>query len=144
MQGSSLGVVIGQKASVTKTVNTEDVLAFSEISEDRNPIHLDADYASKTRFKKKLAHGMLSAAFISAALVRVPDSSVTVIYLSQNLRFRRPVFVGDTVTATAEVTELDNDRRRATISTICTNQNNEQVVVGESEVMLDVFPFPSE
>jgi len=119
-------------------------LAFSEISEDRNPIHLDADYASKTRFKKKLAHGMLSAAFISAALVRVPDSSVTVIYLSQNLRFRRPVFVGDTVTATAEVTELDNDRRRATISTICTNQNNEQVVVGESEVMLDVFPFPSE
>ena len=144
MQGSSLGVVIGQKASVTKTVNTEDVLAFSEISEDRNPIHLDADYASKTRFKKKLAHGMLSAAFISAALVRVPDSSVTVIYLSQNLRFRRPVFVGDTVTATAEVTELDNDRRRATISTICTNQNNEQVVIGESEVMLDVFPFPSE
>lgn len=144
MQGSSLGVVVGQKASVTKTVNTDDVIAFSEISEDRNPIHLDVDYAGKTRFKKKLAHGMLSAAFISAALVRVPDPSVTVIYLSQNLRFRRPVFVGDTITATAEVTELDEDRRRATISTICTNQDGEQVVIGEAEVMLDVFPFPSD
>ena len=144
MQGSSLGVVVGQKASVTKTVNTDDVIAFSEISEDRNPIHLDEDYASKTRFKKKLAHGMLSAAFISAALVKVPDPSVTVIYLSQNLRFRRPVFVGDTITATAEVTELDEDRRRATINTICTNQDDEQVVIGDAEVMLDVFPFPSD
>jgi 3-hydroxybutyryl-CoA dehydratase len=144
MQGSSLGVVVGQKASITKTVNADDVIAFSGISEDRNPIHLDVDYASKTRFKKNLAHGMLSAAFISAALVKVPDPSVTVIYLSQNLRFRRPVFVGDTVTATAEVTELDEDRRRATIKTICTNQDDEQVVIGEAEVMLDVFPFPSD
>ena len=141
MTAPSLGVEVGQKASLTKTVTEEDVIAFSRVSDDANPIHLDADYAAKTRFKQRLAHGMLSAGFISAALVKLPDPTVTVVYLNQSLRFRRPVFLGDTITTTVEVTAVDLERRRATVNTVCANQTGEQVLVGEAEVMLDVYPF---
>ncbi len=141
MTTPSLGVTIGRKVSVTNAVTEADVAAFAKVSGDHNPIHSDASYASKTRFKQRLAHGILSAAYISAALVKLPDPTVTVIFLSQSLRFRRPVFFGDTITTTAEVTAVDQERRRATVSTTCTNQSGEQVLVGEAEILLDAYPF---
>ena len=141
MTTHSLGVEVGRKASMTHTVTEADVTAFARVSGDSNPAHMDASYAGKTRFKQRLAHGMLSAGFISATLVKLPDPSVTVIYMNQSLRFRRPVFFGDTITTTVEVTALDAERRRATISTVCANQSGEQVVTGEAEVLLDAYPF---
>lgn len=141
MTPSLLGIDIGRKGSFTRLVTDEDVLAFSQVSGDTNPIHVDVDYAKKTRFKQRVAHGSLSASYISAALAQVTNRAVTIVYLSQNLRFRRPVFAGDTITAIAEVVSLDSKRRRAKVNTVCTNQKGEQVVVGEAEVMLDPFPF---
>ncbi len=141
MTTPSLGLEVGRKATITQTVTEADVTAFARLSQDHNPIHLDASYAAKTRFKLRLAHGMLSAGFISAALVKLPDPSITIIFLGQSLRFRRPVFLGDTITTTVEVTALDAERRRATVSTVCTNQTGEQVVTGEAEILLDAYPF---
>ncbi len=141
MTTPSLGVAVGSKAIVTNTVTDADVEAFAKVSGDHNPIHLDNSYAAKTRFKKRLAHGMLSAGYISAALVKLPDPHVSVVFLSQSLRFRRPVFLGDTITTTVEVTAVDSERRRATVSTVCSNQTGEQVVVGEAEILLDTYPF---
>jgi 3-hydroxybutyryl-CoA dehydratase len=132
---------VGRKATVTNTITEADVAAFAKVSGDHNPIHLDVSYAAKTRFKQRVAHGMLSAGFISAALVKLPDPHVAVVFLSQNIRFRRPVFLGDTIATTVEVTAVDQERRRATVSTICTNQSGEQVVVGEAEILLDAYPF---
>ena len=141
MTTPTLGVEVGRKVSLTKAIAEEGVATFAKVSGDTNPLHLKADYAAKTRFKQRLAHGVLSASFISAAVAQVADPAVTVVYLTQSLRFRRPVFIGDTITATAEVTAVDEERRRATVSTVCTNQTGEQVLVGEAEVMLDPYPF---
>ena len=133
------GIKVGHKVSFTKTVSDRDIQSFAEVTEDANPVHLNEDYASKTRFKGRIAHGMLSAGFISAALgTRLAPDSV-VVYLSQQLRFQRPVKIGDTITANCEVTALQPERRFVTVKTDCVNQAGEEVVTGEALVLLDEY-----
>jgi 3-hydroxybutyryl-CoA dehydratase len=136
---SVLGVKVGHKVSFSKTVSADDVQAFAEVTGDMNPVHLDSGYASKTRFKERIAHGMLSAGFISAALGTKLAPDCTVVYLSQQLRFQRPVKVGDTITANCEVTALQPERRFVTVQTNCVNQAGEEVVTGEALVLLDEY-----
>lgn len=128
---------VGHKVSYTRIVTDEDVVAFARVTGDDQALHLDPDFGKRTRFGKRIAHGMLSAGYISAVLgTRLwPDG--TVIYMSQNLQFRRPVSIGDTITAEAEVTAVDAEKRIVTVRTDCVNQDGETVVRGEATVMID-------
>ncbi|HWQ29041.1 MAG TPA: MaoC family dehydratase [Dehalococcoidia bacterium] len=137
MDDTVLGVRVGDKAEFTKTVTSDDVVAFANVTGDTNPLHLDDAYAAKTRFGRRIAHGMLSAGFISAALGTKLAPHACVVYLSQSLRFQRPVYVGDTVTARVEVTKIDPARRFVTLTTTCANQNGEELLTGEALVLLD-------
>ena len=138
-EASVLGIKVGDKATFSKTVSEADVVSFAEITGDSNPLHLDEAYAAKTRFKGRIAHGMLSASFISAALGTKLAPHATVVYLSQQLRFQRPVKIGDTVTATCEVTAVQPERRFVTVKTDCVNQAGEEIVTGEALVLLDEY-----
>ena len=126
---------IGDKFSTTKQITDSVVRAFAELSGDFNPIHLDEEFAAKTRFKKRIAHGMISGALISAVL-GYEFKERKVVYLSQTMKFIAPVFIDDTVTATATVTNIREDKPIVTIETVCTNQNGEPVVSGEGRIML--------
>ncbi len=124
---------IGQTASVGKTITEADVLLFAAVSLDTNPVHMNAEAAAVSIFKERVAHGMLSAGLISAVLgTQLPGPGT--IYLAQTLQFRRPVKIGDTVTATAEVTALDAEKKRATLKTVCTVAGK-IVIEGEATVM---------
>ena len=135
-----LPVKIGDKAALTRTVTDEDIQAFARVSGDNQRLHLDDAFAAGTRFKKRIAHGMLSAAYISAALGTKLAPGAVVVYLGQTLRFRLPVGVGDTITAETEVTAIDPERRIVTVRTDCTNQNGDAVLTGEATVLLDPLP----
>ena len=124
---------IGQTASIGKTISEADILMFAAVSLDTNPVHLNAEAAAGSVFKERVAHGMLSAGLISAVLgTQLPGAGT--IYLAQTLQFRRPVKIGDTVTATAEVTALDAEKKRATLKTVCTVAGK-VVIEGEATVM---------
>ena len=124
---------VGQTASIGKTIGEADILMFAAVSLDTNPVHLDAEAAAQTVFKERIAHGMLSAGLISAVLgTKLPGPGT--IYMAQSLRFRAPVRIGDTVTATAEVTALDPAKKRATLKTTCTVKGK-VVIEGEATVM---------
>ena len=124
---------IGQTASIGKTITEADILLFAAVSLDTNPVHLNAEAAAASIFKERVAHGMLSAGLISAVLgTQLPGAGT--IYLAQTLQFRRPVKIGDTVTATAEVTALDAEKKRATLKTTCTVAGK-VVIEGEATVM---------
>ena len=133
------GLAVGSSATFSKTVTTEDIEKFTEVSGDTNPLHRDAAYAARTRFKAPIAHGMLGAGLISAALGTklAPDS--VVIYLAQNLRFRAPVNPGDALTATVSVTEVDTERSRVTVDTKVANQDGTDVIVGDAQVMVEAL-----
>lgn len=128
---------IGHKAAFTRTVTEEDVVLFAKVTGDDQPLHLDPDFGKRTRFKQRIAHGMLSAGFISAALGTKLAPGFVVVYLSQQLRFRLPVAIGDTITADIEVTAVDAEKRTLTLRTDCLNQNGDAVVKGEASVLLD-------
>ena len=133
------GVRVGDTATFEKTVSEDDIADFARVTGDEQPLHLDDAYAAKTRFKRRIAHGILSAGFISAALgIKLAPQS-TVVYLRQSLRFLRPVYPGDTITARLEVTKLDTERNFVTCSTECTNQDGTTVLTGEATVMLDAL-----
>ncbi len=124
---------VGQKASFSKTVTETDIYLFAGVTGDINPAHVNEEYASKTFFKSRIAHGMLSAGFISAVLgMQLPGPGT--IYLGQELRFLSPVRPGDTVTATVEVSSLDTAKNVAVLHTTCTNQDGVQVVDGQAKV----------
>jgi 3-hydroxybutyryl-CoA dehydratase len=128
-------LTVGKTAQFAKTVTEADVTLFAGVTGDFNPVHVDAVAAAKTRFGGRIAHGMLSAGLISAAIAnRLPGPGS--IYLGQTLRFTLPVRIGDTITATITVSEILT-KRRVKLSTICTNQNGETVLDGEATVMLD-------
>src|SRR3990172_7645208 len=133
---SVLGVKVGDMATFTKTVSDEDVVAFARVTGDCQPLHLDDGFAAKTRFKKRIAHGMLSAGFISAALGTKLAPKNVVVYLSQQMRFRLPVGIGDTITAETEVMAIDAEKRIVTVRTDCVNEHGEAVVKGEATVLL--------
>ncbi len=126
---------IGDSFSKSRLVTDELIRAFAELSGDFNPIHLDEEFAKQTQFGKRIAHGMLSGAFISAVL-GYEFSERKIVYLSQTMRFTAPVFIGDTVTVTATVKHIREDKGIVTLDTICTNQNGETLVTGESKVMI--------
>ena len=122
---------IGDKASLTKQITESDVLRFAEVTGDRNPIHLDPEYASKTRFKERIAHGMLTASLISAAIstrLLGPGS----IYVSQSLEFKAPVKLGDVIQAEVELIEKIPDKNRVRLKTTCRNQDGTVVIDGEA------------
>lgn len=127
-------LTIGQSAQFGKTIGEADILMFAAVSGDTNPVHINAEVAAASMFKERIAHGMLSAGLISAVLgTRLPGEGA--IYLSQTLKFRAPVKIGDTVTARVEITALDAAKKRATLSTICTVAGK-TVIEGEASVMV--------
>lgn len=126
---------VGDTASLTKTITDADIRAFAEVSGDRNPIHLDDEYAATTRFGRRIAHGMLAASLISTVLgTELPG--VGTVYLSQSTRFLAPVFPGDAVTARVTVTNIREDKPVVTLKTTCENQNGELLIKGEAVVLV--------
>ncbi len=127
---------VGQVAELAKTVTESDIVLFAGVTGDFNPVHIDAEAAKQSVFGQRIAHGMLSAGFISAVLgMRLPGPGS--ISLSQTLRFTKPVRIGDTVTARVEVVEVIAAKRRVRLATTCRNQNDEVVVEGEAVVMME-------
>ena len=114
-------LAVGQTANYAKTITEADVVLFAGISGDDNPVHINAEYAEQTMFKDRIVHGMFSAALISAVLgTRMPGPGA--IYIDQQISFKAPVYIGDTVTATATVMEINEQRRRVTLKTVCTKR----------------------
>lgn len=126
---------VGDTFSKSRKVTDELVRKFAEVSGDYNPIHLDDEFAKNTRFGKRIAHGMLGGAFISAVL-GYEFSVRKIVYLSQTLKFVTPVFIGDTVTAKATVTNIRQDKPIVTVETVCENQNGEILIKGEAVLMM--------
>ena len=125
---------VGQTAEVSHVVGAADIEAFAAVSGDHNPVHMDEAFAKSTPFGGRIAHGMLSAAYISAVLGNdLPGPGA--IYLSQSLRFRRPVKIGDPVTARVTVKALDEAKGHATFETVCL-VNGKTVVDGEALIMV--------
>ena len=126
---------VGQTASFSRTVTETDIVMFAGMSGDYNPVHMDREYAADTRFGQRIAHGMLTASFLSRLLgMELPGKES--VYLEQTLKFKKPVFIGDTITATAEILEIDYERCIFTLSTICTNQDGIIVLSGEGKMMM--------
>jgi len=124
----------GMTDSLEHTVSPEDVAQFAEVTGDSNPLHFDADFAATTVFGAPIAHGILSAGYISAVIgTRLPGPGT--IYLSQQLRFRAPVRIGDTVTARVTVAAVDRARRRVRLETACL-VGGEVVLEGEALVLV--------
>lgn len=127
-------IQIGDKASFTKTISESDVYQFAGITGDYNPVHINSEYASQSVFKERVAHGILTAGFISAVLgTKLPGTDT--IYLSQNLDFKAPVKIGDTITAEVEVLEKKDRKKIIRLRTIVKNQSDVIVVDGEAVVM---------
>ena len=125
---------VDQTIEYSKIVTEDDVHTFAAVTGDSNPVHLDAEYAATTSFGKQIAHGMLSAGFISAAIgTRLPGPGC--IYLEQSLKFRAPVFIGQEVVTRITVTDINERRRRVTLKTICECEGK-AVVTGEATVMI--------
>lgn len=127
---------VGDTTTFSKTITEADILLFAAVSGDNYPLHVDAEYAKTTRFKQRAAHGMLTASLISTVnglMLKKPGG----IYVEQSVRFRRPVFIGDTLTATSEVTELITEKRRLRVRTSITNQHGKTVVDGEGLIQKD-------
>jgi len=124
---------VGDKASVSKIFTDEDVLDFSNLSLDKNPIHLDQSFAEKSIFGKKITHGMLVASLFSGLLgMKLPGEGS--IYLGQSLSFTAPIYIGDKVTATVEVIKIRPDKPIVTLRTFCVNSEGLVVVEGEAIV----------
>ena len=125
---------IGQTARYSKLIEEQDIQLFAAVSGDVNPLHLDPDFAASTPFGERIAHGMLTGAIISAALAMELPGPGT-IYLSQTLRFRSPVKIGDKVTVELEVTEKQDRRKIVTLDCKASNQSGKVVATGSAQVM---------
>ena len=124
---------VGMSAGIAKTITEADILMFSAVSTDTNAVHLDEEYGKTTMFGGRIAHGMLSASLISAVLgTRLPGPGL--IYISQSLRFKAPVRIGDTVHATVTVKEVIAEKSRVVLDTVCT-VGGKPVIEGEAMVM---------
>ena len=126
---------VGDTAETTKTIEHADIQAFADVTGDHNPLHLDEAFAQKTRFGRRIAHGMLSASLISSVLAnKLPGEGS--VYLGQTLQFVAPVFPGDEVTARVTVTEIREGRPIVKLETTCVNQRGETVIRGEATVLV--------
>ena len=125
----------GQSASFSKTVTESDVYLFAGISGDFNPVHVNAEYAKTAMFKKPIAHGMLTASFISTVLgTKLPGPGA--IYAKQDLKFLAPVFFGDTLTATCTVKEFIEEKKRIIMDCVVVNQDGTKVLTGEAMLVV--------
>ena len=130
--------VVGEEATLSRTISDADIRTFAEISRDRNPIHIDDEYAQGTPFGGRIAHGMLVAGLISAVLgTQLPGPGA--IYMNQSLRFTSPVYPGDTITARVKVTDWDGAKGRITLLTEVLNQDGAVVVTGEARLVMSAF-----
>lgn len=128
-------IQIGQKAEYIRIITEEDIDLFATVSEDRNPIHMDEEFAKTTMFKGRIAHGVLSVAFISTTIAtKLPGPGT--IYLKQEVTFLKPVRIGDTITTIIEVLTKDNKKNHITLKTTCKNQNEKIVVDGQAVVLV--------
>jgi 3-hydroxybutyryl-CoA dehydratase len=122
----------GDHASLSKTITPEDVAEFAHLTSDTNPLHLDDEYAKQTRFGGRIVHGMLGASLISAVIGTALGGPI---YLGQTLKFVKPIRIGETLTATAEVIAVREDKNIVTLKTFVTNERGEEVIVGEATVL---------
>ena len=134
MSGKAIGnLKVGDSAEFTKTVSETDIYLYAGVSGDFNPAHINEEYAKETFFKTRIAHGMLSASFISTVIgTKLPGPGT--IYLDQSLKFLAPVRIGDTITARAEVIEIIAEKNKVRLKTTCTNQDEIIVLEGEAVV----------
>ena len=124
---------VGDSAEFTKVFSEEDVFLFAGITGDRNPVHTSKEFAAKTRFKERIAHGLLTAGTISAAIgMKLPGPGC--LYLSQTLEFKAPVFLGDEITARVEIVEVISEKRLR-MKTHCSNQDGVLVITGEAIIV---------
>ena len=127
-------LAVGQTAEYSKAISGSDIAMFAAVTGDFNPVHMDEEAAAKTRFGGRIAHGMISAGLISAAIAsRLPGEGS--IYLGQTLKFTAPVRIGDTITVSLCILELMT-KKRVRLSTTCRNQNAETVVEGEATILM--------
>ncbi len=126
----------GESATLAKTITQSDIEQFAELVGDRNPVHVDPDFAKKTRFGRPIAHGMWGLSLVSAVLgTKLPGPGT--IYLSQTVQFKAPVFAGDTLTAKVKVLEVRQDKPIVRLETTCENQKGELILTGESMVLVE-------
>lgn len=126
---------IGQSASLSRRFSMKDVETFSDLSLDKNPVHINEEYAKNTPFKQCLVHGYLSGSLISGVIgTLLPGEGA--IYLNQNLNFRKPVYHDELITATCTIINLREDKPIITLETICTNEKGEVVVEGTALIKL--------
>jgi 3-hydroxybutyryl-CoA dehydratase len=127
---------VGERARFTKTVTEADVTTFAGLVGDFNPLHVDAEYARKSRFGRRVAHGMFTGGLISAVLGnKLPGPGS--IYLNQQIEFLAPVYIGDTITAAVEITSWRPEKRIITLKTDAYNQDDLQVVTGKAVLLVD-------
>ncbi|MDO5096582.1 MAG: MaoC family dehydratase [Peptostreptococcaceae bacterium] len=127
-------IKVGDRAQVTKAFSAEDVANFAELSTDKNPIHLDKEYAEKTFFKKNIVHGILVSSLISSALgTQLPGEGS--IYMSQELKFLKPVYIGEECTAEVEVLSKRDDKQIIVMKTTVTTNNGQTEVISGQAVM---------
>lgn len=126
---------LGQKATMKKTFSLDDVKIFAGLSGDLNPVHLDDKFAERTIFKKPIVHGFLYSSLISALLANELPGPGS-IYIHQELNFKSPVYHGDEVTAEVKIIELRSDKNIVTLETICSVNNNVEVLTGKAIIKL--------
>lgn len=127
---------VGDTATLTKTITDADIHTFADLIGDHNSVHVDDEFAARTRFGRRIAHGMLGASLISAALgEKLPGRGT--IYLSQSFKFLAPVYPGDTVTARVTVVKVREDKNILTLETVCEKQSGEQIITGEAVVLVE-------
>lgn len=128
-----LGVEIGLKRSQARTISAADIDTFADLSGDHNPVHMDEEYGKKTIFGSRIAHGVISLGLLSAAMAKLPGLPI---FMSQSVRFLKPVRIGDTITASVEIIEMRPDKGIVTLKNTCTNQKGEVVIEGEAKCRL--------
>jgi len=133
-------LVVGMTASYFHTLSESDVVDFADLTGDHNPLHLDEEFAKRTRFKGRIVHGMLTASFLSTVVAIMPGPGT--IYLSQSLAFHAPVRIGDTVEAHVTVTEINAAHKRVQLKTVC-RVGDKVVIDGEALVMVPSRKAPA-
>ena len=139
MTNSILSIDTKKTFEFSKILSSEDVESFAIASGDTQPLHLDDSQASKTRFKKRIAHGILTAGVISAAIGTQVAPGQVVIYMNQSLKFLGPVYIGDTVTAKLNVISINAPRKTVTLKASVINQSGDEILSGQSEVMIEPY-----
>ena len=134
-KGYAIGdILVGMSASYSQTITDFEIKSFAALSGDNNPVHMDEEYASSSRFGRRIAHGMVSSSFFSQIFgTMIPGPGC--VYVSQTLKFKRPVYIGDTVTATVVVIDVKHQKKIVTFDTCCTVKNK-VVISGVAELFI--------